>query len=110
MPFAKQDRRAGVLHQVVDQREILGLGQVDQPQIGLAGRQGRLIQTGRIAIEYHLIATAGQRLLQHMALQGSVGNDRNACHRVLRHVGVPGPRPTGWRSTSLAMLSSNNDS
>ncbi len=100
MTFAEQDGRAGMLQQAVHEGGILGQGQVHQPQVSLAGAQGFVVEAGRIAVEYDLVTIAGQRLLQHMALQRSVGEHGDPCESLLCHV----------RLTRCWMDSSSSDS
>ena len=86
MALAEQHRGGGALQQVVDQRRIVRLRQVHQPQIGFTGRQGFFIETRRVAVEHHGVAIGDQGLLQHMALQRGIGEDGNACGSLLSHV------------------------
>ncbi|MNC31266.1 hypothetical protein D3C75_795810 [compost metagenome] len=89
LPLAEQHRRRGLIEQQVDQRRVLQLGQVDQPQVGRAGPQLLLIQALWVTVEQHLIAVGEQGLLQHMALQRSIGDDRNAAAAALSHDVAP---------------------
>ncbi|MCX4198563.1 hypothetical protein OMR07_26265 [Methylobacterium organophilum] len=73
MPFAEQHARGISLQERIHQRRILGLRQVHQPKIGLGTVQVGRLQARRVVVQHDLIATAGQRLLQHMALQRGVG-------------------------------------
>src|SRR5690606_17208463 len=89
MALTEQHRSTGRLEKIVDQRRVFGLGQVNQPQVGLATSQRLLVETCRITVEHNLIAAAGQCLLQYMTLQGSVGNDRNARSSSVSHWPCP---------------------
>ena len=100
LPLTEQHWRGGTLEQVVDQRRIFRLRQVDQPEVGLAGGQGFLVETLRVAVEHDLIATGGQRLLQHVTLQRGIGDHGDACGGFLAHFFL----------TSCWMDSSSNDS
>ena len=90
--LAEQHRRTVLLQQAVQQRRVVLLGQVHQPQVGRALQRG-VVDPGRVGVEHHLVAMAEQRLLQHVALQRGVGDHRDPWRGALTHAGRPG---TGW--------------
>ena len=90
--LAEQHRRTVLLQQAVQQRRVVLLGQVHQPQVGRALQRG-VVDPGRVGVEHHLVTMAEQRLLQHVALQRGVGDHRDPWRGALTHAGRPG---TGW--------------
>ena len=64
--------------QVIEHGQVFALRQVDQPEIGGTVLQLVRRHAGGVLVEHHLIATAGQRTLENVTLQGSVGENRDS--------------------------------
>ncbi len=93
MPFAEQDPRGVALQQGIHERGVFGQGQIHQPQVRFGAIQIGRFKARRVIVQHHLIATSGQRLLQHVTLQRGIGEYRNTGGEHLRHRRGPG---AGW--------------